>query len=186
MDPARNYSKQIQQAEQEFLAAVELQPQDPLGRLNLANALLREKKDDGAKAELEQRLALHPPANVAENAKVLLADPRRGREESSPDFELKTLQGEAISLKQLSGKIVVLDFWATWSPLCRASVRELKELTKKYPDSVELISVSADEKEGQWRPFVADKRMNWPQYIDADGHMRQTFHVNSFPIVCRD
>ena len=181
MGPVGDYNKQVQQAEQEFRAAVELQPKDPMARLNLANALLREKKDDAAKAELEQCLALHPPANVAENARLLMANPRRGREESAPDFEVKTLQGEAISLKQLSGKIVVLDFWATWCPPCRASVGELKELTKKYPNSVELISVSADEKEGQWRQFVADKKMNWPQYIDADGHMRQTFRVNSFP-----
>jgi len=181
MGPVGDYNKQVQQAEQEYRAAVELQPKDPKARLNLAFALLREKKDDDAKAELEQCLALNPPANVADNARVLLADPRRGREESSPDFELKTLQGEAISLKQLSGKIVVLDFWATWCPPCRASVGELKELAKRYPNSVELISVSADEKEGQWRDFVADKKMTWPQYIDADGHMRRTFRVNSFP-----
>ncbi len=76
---------------------------------------------------------------------------------------------------------MVLDFWATWCPPCRASVGELKELAKKYPNTVEVISVSADEKESQWRDFVADKKMTWPQYIDSDSHMRRTFNVHSFP-----
>lgn len=181
MGPAVDYTKQVQQAEQEFRAAVELQPRDPIARMNLATVLLREKKDEAAKAELEQCLALHPAQNVAQQANAMLADPRRGREEFAPEFQLTSLQGEAITLKQLSGKIVVLDFWATWCPPCRASVGELKELAKKYPNTVELISVSADEKEGQWREFVADKKMTWPQYLDSDGHMRRTFGVNAFP-----
>ncbi|HVP49975.1 MAG TPA: redoxin domain-containing protein, partial [Candidatus Bathyarchaeia archaeon] len=166
LGPAGNYNKQVQQAEQEFRTAVELQPKDPVARLNLAFALVRQMKDDGAKAELEQCLALHPPKSISDAANQLLANPRTGREPLAPEFQVTTLQGETLSLKQLSGKIVVLDFWATWCPPCRASVGELKELTKKYPDTVELISVSADEKEGQWRDFVASKKMTWPQYID--------------------
>lgn len=181
LGPAGDYNKQLLQAEQEFRAAVELQPKDPVAHLDLATALIRQKKDDAAKVELEQCLALNPPANVADTARQFMANPRLGREALAPEFEVKTLQGEAISLKQLAGKIVVLDFWATWCPPCRASVGELKELTKKYPNTVELISVSADQQEGQWRSFVADKKMMWPQYIDSDGHMRQTFRVNSFP-----
>jgi Flp pilus assembly protein TadD len=54
MGPAGDYTKQVQQAEQEFRAAVELQPKDPAARLNLAIGLIRQKKDDAAKAELEQ------------------------------------------------------------------------------------------------------------------------------------
>jgi thiol-disulfide isomerase/thioredoxin len=179
--PPGEYSKQIPEAEEEFRAAVAILPKDPVARLNLATALIRQNNDEAAKAELEQCLALHPSQTVADKAQSLLDNPRRGREAVAPDFELTTLQGEAVSLKQLSGKIVVLDFWATWCPPCRASVGELKELTKKYPNTVELISVSADEKESQWRDFVAQKKMSWPQYIDSDGHMRNTFHVNSFP-----
>ena len=179
--PAGDYSKQVTQAEEEFRAAITILPKDPVARLNLATALLRQNKDEAAKAELEQCLALHPSQTVADKAQSLLDNPRRGRETVAPDFQLTTLQGEGISLKQLSGKIVVLDFWATWCPPCRASVGELKELTKKYPNTVEVISVSADEKESQWRDFVGQKKMNWPQYIDSDGQMRSTFHVSSFP-----
>jgi thiol-disulfide isomerase/thioredoxin len=179
--PAGEYNKQIPQAEEEFRAAITILPRDPIARLNLATALLRQNKDEAAKAELEQCLALHPSPTVAEKAQSLLDNPRRGREAVAPNFALTTLQGDSVSLKQLSGKIVVLDFWATWCPPCRASVGELKELKKKYPNTVELISISADEKESQWRDFVSQKKMNWPQYIDSDGHVRNSFQVHSFP-----
>ena len=84
----------------------------------------------------------------------MLADPRRAREISAPEFAFTStsLQGESISLKELSGKVVVLDFWATWCPPCRESLPELKELTKEYPsEKLAVISVSADENESQWK-----------------------------------
>ena len=92
------------------------------------------------------------------------------------------MQGQDISLRQLVGKTVVLDFWATWCPPCRESVPELKELTRKYPSGLlVVISISADEEEKKWRDFIAKKGMDWPQYLDSDHGMRKLFAVNSFP-----
>jgi thiol-disulfide isomerase/thioredoxin len=65
---------------------------------------------------------------------MMLADPRKGREEIAPEFAFTTLQGSEISLAAMSGKILVMDFWATWCPPCRESVPELKALTRKYPN----------------------------------------------------
>jgi thiol-disulfide isomerase/thioredoxin len=110
------------------------------------------------------------------------ADPRRGREELAPDFELTTLQGQRISLKELAGKTVILDFWATWCPPCRASVPELKELTKKYPnDRLVLISISGDKDEKAWQEFVAKHEMSWSQFRDPDHKLGELFRVNGFP-----
>jgi thiol-disulfide isomerase/thioredoxin len=75
-----------------------------------------------------------------------------------------------------------MDFWATWCPPCRASVPELKELTKKYPvEKLVLISVSADKDEGAWREFVAKKKMDWAQYRDGDDKVLKSFGIHSFP-----
>jgi len=85
-------------------------------------------------------------------------------------------------LNGLAGKFVVLDFWATWCPPCRASVGELKELTRKYPrDRVVLISVSADKEEDKWRDFVAKKEMDWHQYRDPAGTIQRTYGIHAFP-----
>ncbi len=115
-------------------------------------------------------------------ARKLLANPRRAGDELAPNFQVQTLQGESVSLSDLNGKLVVLDFWATWCPPCVASVPELKELTKKYPsDQLVLISMSADTNGEQWRDFIAKRGMDWRQYWDRDGRVRKAFGVDAFP-----
>lgn len=175
-------SKRMKSSEAEFRSAVQLDPKAANFHFSLAKALLRESKDDEAKQELETFLGLNADAELARQARLMLADPRRGNAEFAPGFEISTLQGQRVSLKQLEGRIVVLDFWATWCPPCRASVPELKDLTKKYPsDKLMLISVSADEDDRAWREFVSKKNMDWAQYRDADHKLLHAFGVHSFP-----
>ena len=175
-------SKKAQESESEFRAAIGLDPKSAVFHLNLAKALLRESKDDEAKQELQTCLGLHLDEKQASEARQLLADPRRGREEFAPEFEVSTLQGQTVSLKQLAGRVVVMDFWATWCPPCRASVPELKELTRKYPtEKLVLISVSADQDDRAWKEFVAKKKMDWAQYRDVDHKILDMFGIHSFP-----
>jgi peroxiredoxin len=113
---------------------------------------------------------------------MILEDPRRGSQEFAPDFHLTSAQGQEFSLQGLSGRVVVMDFWATWCPSCRESVPELKDLTRKYPsDRLVLISISADEDENSWKEFIAKKKMDWPQYRDSDRTIMRAFGVHSFP-----
>jgi thiol-disulfide isomerase/thioredoxin len=175
-------SKKMGAAEVEFRSAIQLNPKSPLFHLSLAKTLLWESKDDEAKQELQACVALNADEKMAAEARFLLADSRRGREEFAPQFEIRTLQGDEVSLKQLAGRVVVMDFWATWCPPCRASVPELKELTKKYPlEKLTLISVSADKDDSAWREFVAKKKMDWAQYRDADHKVLEAFSIHSFP-----
>jgi len=115
-------------------------------------------------------------------AKKMIADPRRARENYAPEFHFTTLQGEYLSSDQLAGKVVVLDFWATWCRPCRDSVPDLRDLQKKYSrDQMILISISADEDEEKWRDFIAKQKMDWAQFWDHDGAIRQSFAVHAFP-----
>ena len=174
--------KNLKDAEAEYRAATELDKTEPIFHLNLATALLRESNDSAAKAELSQCLSLHPTESVAEKANQLIANPALGRANLAPDFRLTTLQGRDISLKDLHGDVVVLDFWATWCPPCRDSVSELKELTRKYANAkIVVISISGDEDEKAWRDFVTKKKMDWPQYRDSKGALMQAFAVRAFP-----
>jgi thiol-disulfide isomerase/thioredoxin len=174
--------KKLQSAVSEYQAAVQLDPKSAVFHLNLARALLRESKDDAAKQELQACVECAPDEKIKEEAQKLMADPKRGREELAPDFELTTLKGQPLSLRDLAGRVVVMDFWATWCPPCRESVPELKELTRKYPtDKLVLISVSADKDENAWREFVAKKKMDWAQYRDGDGGILEAFGIHSFP-----
>jgi thiol-disulfide isomerase/thioredoxin len=93
-----------------------------------------------------------------------------------------TLQGENLELSKLAGKVVVLDFWATWCPSCVAGVPELHELVKKYSrDQMVLISISHDSDGEKWRNFVAKKHMEWAQYWDRDHRIGSLFGIQALP-----
>jgi thiol-disulfide isomerase/thioredoxin len=174
----------LPQAEAEFRAAAQIETDNPVFHLWLGTVLFRESKNDEGIAEMKKCLSLNPPASVAERAKLILADPRRAGEEFAPNFRITTVQGQDLSLKQFAGKIVVLDFWATWCPPCRESVPELRELTSKYdPAKLVLISISADDDNDAetWRQFIADNKMTWPQYRDSDKRLINAFTVRAFP-----
>jgi thiol-disulfide isomerase/thioredoxin len=174
--------KKLKNAEDEYRAAVLLDKSRPDYHFNLARAMLLQSKDVDAKSELQACLDCNPDAPTAREAKLMLADPRKGREEIAPDFGFKTVQGKDLSLSAVAGKVLVIDFWATWCPPCRQSVPELKALTHKYPaDKLVLVSVSADDDDNAWRDFIAKKNMDWEQYRDADHKMRHAFQVHAFP-----
>lgn len=174
--------KSLKEAEAEYRGALQLDPDYPVFHLKLAVALFKQSRDPEGQQEVASYLQLSPTGAYASYAKRLAANPRRAREEFAPEFQVTTLQGQTVSLSELGGRIVVLDFWATWCPPCRESVPELKEMTKKYPpDKLVLLSVSADEDEQKWREFVAKKNMDWAQYWDKDGKMRKLMNVNAFP-----
>ncbi len=175
-------AKKLHSAEEEYRKALVDNPADGQSHYDLGLALLREKKDDEGRAELRSSLTLSPNLPNADQARKLIADPQRARQRMAPDFEITSLQGETLSLQGLAGKVVVLDFWATWCPPCRASVGDLRNVARKYPrEQLVLISVSGDDKEETWKEFVASKKMDWPQYRDADNKIRQTFGVHAFP-----
>jgi peroxiredoxin len=65
--------------------------------------------------------------------------------QTAPEFSLKDLSGNMVSLKQYRGYIVLLDFWATWCPPCRQSIPELVDLQEKYRDKgVVILGISMD------------------------------------------
>ena len=64
----------------------------------------------------------------------------------APDFSLKDLSGKTVTLKEYRGSVVVLDFWATWCPPCRAAIPELVEIQAKYKDKkLVILGIAMDD-----------------------------------------
>jgi len=82
----------------------------------------------------------------------------------APDFELKDAEGRVVRLSDYAGKVVLLDFWATWCVPCRDSIPWMIELSEKYKaDGFAVIGVSMDE--GGWRavkPFLEKMKITYP------------------------
>jgi thiol-disulfide isomerase/thioredoxin len=148
----------------------------------LGVTLMRLERDEQGKEEFARFLNAPVDADAAALARKYIENPERARKPMAPDLAFRGLDGEDWSLERLRGKVVVMDFWATWCGPCRASVGELKELVKKYPsDRLVLISISADDSDKDWRKFIDKNKMNWVHYRDDDNKVLQLFNVHAFP-----
>ncbi|HWK08882.1 MAG TPA: TlpA disulfide reductase family protein, partial [Vicinamibacterales bacterium] len=79
------------------------------------------------------------------------------------DFSLRDLDGHQISSAGWAGKVVLVNFWATWCPPCRAEVPELVALQQKYRDQLQIIGISEDESSPEdVKRFAVEHRINYP------------------------
>jgi thiol-disulfide isomerase/thioredoxin len=150
--------------------------------LNLGLILMRENQDELGLPEIRGYVEGWPTAHNVKYAKKVLANPRSVREPIAPDFAVMCEGGQKITSEELVGKIVVIDFWATWCPSCRAALPEMKELVRNYPsDKLVIISSSADVDQNAWRDYINKKEMTWPQFLDSNQYLTTTFNVHAFP-----
>jgi peroxiredoxin len=100
---------------------------------------------------------------------------------AAPEFTLKNRRGEAVSLTDFRGKLVLLDFWASWCASCIASIPSLKELYEKYRDTgFEIIGISTDSDEAAWLRSIEQHELPWINVIDrsTDGDMKNTISTD--------
>lgn len=87
----------------------------------------------------------------------------------APEFQLNTLEGKPLSLGEYKGKVILLNFWATWCGPCRAEIPDLIELQNKYRDQFQIIGlVVDDDDEKAVKKFVADSDINYPVALASD------------------
>lgn len=148
-------------------------------------ALAHLRQDDAAKAAFEQYAGMikGDPVNEARAARYI-ERPELARARMAPPFAVTTLDGQHISLDGLQGKVVLIDFWATWCGPCREALPRIQEIAKKFQGQpLVILSVSLDDNEAKWKDFVAKNNMSWLQYRDGgwNGPIATLFGVREIP-----
>lgn len=93
-----------------------------------------------------------------------------GLHSTAPNFSLPELNGHSLQLSDYRGKVVLLDFWATWCTPCREEIPHLVELQKKYRDQgLQIIGVSMDDSPEPVREFYRRFHMNYPVVMGNAG-----------------
>src|SRR5215471_17046562 len=80
----------------------------------------------------------------------------------APDLKAKDLNGQELSLEAYKGKVVLLNFWATWCGPCRAEIPSLIRLQEAYKDRLQIIGMDVDDDEEQLRAFARNQGINYP------------------------
>jgi thiol-disulfide isomerase/thioredoxin len=169
----------------EFKTALQLDPGYTTAHYGLGVSLAHLHQDDAARAEfktfLDQdkaALELHPRAERFVE-RVELA-----RARMAPAFSVTTLDGRRITMDELTGKVVLIDFWATWCGPCREALPHIRKIAQEFNGQpLVVLSVSLDTDDAKWKSFVAQNEMTWPQYRDGawNGQMARMFAVNEIP-----
>jgi peroxiredoxin len=97
------------------------------------------------------------------------------------DFTLSALDGKSWRLRDLRGKVVLVNFWATWCPPCRKEMPDLQALYDKYKDQGFVVLSISDEETAKVAPFIADKKISYPVLLDPGNKVHESFAVEGIP-----
>ena len=121
--------------------------------------------------------AFEDPAEQAAEALLALRD----QIHQSAGFTLTGLDGKTWSLAALRGKIVLLNFWATWCPPCRKEMPDMEKLSRTYADQGLVVLAVSDEDRDTVAPFIAKQGYTFPVVLDTDEKVHGDFDVTGIP-----
>lgn len=100
--------------------------------------------------------------------------------EKAPDFELKTLDGKTAKLSDYRGKKVILNFWATWCPPCKAEMPDIQKYHQEAGDSVVILAVNIDP-QYDVQKFVRDTNVTFPVLLDSKDEVNTLYRILTIP-----
>ena len=120
---------------------------------------------------------LDAPQFKAALAKLQADDDRR----QQANFTLTDLQGRSWTLRDLHGKVVLVNFWATWCPPCRKEMPDLESLYERFKDKGFVILAISDEELTKVQPFIKDRNITYPVLLDNGRKANDLFQVDGIP-----
>ncbi len=107
-------------------------------------------------------------------------DPNAGYQEAT-DFKMQDLNGNTLSLKDLFGSPIVLNFWASWCPPCKSEMPDFEEAYRSYGSSVQFVMVSVDDTVYEAQGFISTSGYSFPVYHDSYGEGSVAYSISSIP-----
>ena len=165
-----------------------------------ARALIKEfpKREDGYRLLLSAAQDSHE-AKARALAKEIIASDNSGEVKASAegllrkldalgkplDIKFTALDSREVDVSRMNGKVVLIDFWATWCVPCVAEIPNVKKAYEKLqPKGFEIVGISFDDDKEKLQKFVSKEQMPWPQFFDGEGWQNkfgQRYGINGIP-----
>jgi peroxiredoxin len=101
---------------------------------------------------------------------------------AAPDFSLETLEGDTIKLADLRGQALLINFWATWCPPCRAEMPAIQQVYERYRDQgFTVLAVDLQEGNAEVAAFTEQMGLTFPILMDRDGQVFSRYRVKALP-----
>jgi thiol-disulfide isomerase/thioredoxin len=175
--------EQLEEQRKAFQEAVDLYPLNMAAVFDAGEVLARMGRMDEARKEFQLCLSNLKPEDTAWlRVKHFAEDPELATHKMAPAFEVTSLDGARFNLDAMGGRVVLIDFWATWCGPCNEELPEMKKIVKEFAGQpFVMISVSSDKDEAVWKEFIQKHEMTWVQYRDDDHKLSDAFGVTSIP-----
>lgn len=174
---------QLQAADQALKGALADYPRNVSARFLDGEVLARMGDTDAARKEFTTCIEQCSPTDpYLIRAKRFAQNPALSYAKMAPAFTVTALDGTKFTLDQMNGRVVLIDFWATWCGPCNEELPELKRIAKDFTgEPLVMISISSDKDEAKWKEFIQKHEMTWHQYRDTSGDLGKLFGVQSIP-----
>jgi thiol-disulfide isomerase/thioredoxin len=138
------------------------------------NAVTDEEMAEIAAEDLDEILGLSSEA-------IVIAENTDEGDGTAPDFTLVDLEGNSVSLSDYRGTPVMVNFWATWCPPCRAEMPLIQEFQDRYADEFVVLAVNGGETVQEVEAFVTEQGLNMVFLLDPEFAVAEQFRVRGFP-----
>jgi len=175
--------QQLEATDQALKAALADYPRNISAHFLEGEVLARMGDMDGARKQFQTCVEFCSPTDpYLTRAKHFAANPALSYAKMAPAFTVTALDGSKFTLDEMGGRVVLIDFWATWCGPCVEELPHMKQLAKDFAGQpLVIISISWDSDENKWKQFIQKNEMTWPQYRDADHKLAERFGINAIP-----
>jgi thiol-disulfide isomerase/thioredoxin len=179
----KNKTDLLNAADAAFKAAIANYPKNASALYFDGRVLARLGQTDAAREQFKGCLSCISPSDPSYlRAQHFAENPALSLQKMAPAFTVTALDGSTFNLDEMGGRVVLIDFWATWCGPCNAELPHMKKIAKEFAGQpLVIISVSWDSDETKWKNFIDKNEMTWVQYRDADHRLSNTFGVQAIP-----
>lgn len=133
-----------------------------------------ETSDDVKKDEMIEEEKLNEETNAEEASEKI-------EEIKAPDFKLESLSGEEISLSDLKGKPVFINFWATWCKYCKQEMPDLQKFKSEYGEDITVITINVNESKEEVENYINENEFDFEVLLDKDGSVFASYMGRGLP-----